>query len=87
MSGLKSLPAKWQEIIESMQQLPLIIRNKKNTTNPEYHELLADVNWYDLVLEMGLVYFRDVLSTGIYDVLLGQSEHLPLITLFGSLCF
>lgn len=74
--GFNSLPKKWQEIIENLQQFPTVIKSKKNTTNPEYYELLLNTNWWELVIEMGLSYFRDTLSTDIYDLLLGQSEQL-----------
>jgi hypothetical protein len=74
--GFNSLPRKWQDIVENLHQFPTVIKSKKNTTNPEMYKLLTNVNWYDLVLEVGLSYFRDTLSTDIYDVLLGQNDQL-----------
>ncbi len=74
--GNKRLPTKWRDIIEKIEELPKVIKSKKNTTTTEYYDLLRNVDWYELIIEMGLSYFRDVLSTEIYDVLLGQSSEL-----------
>lgn len=61
---------------ETVSQIPLIIKKNKDKLSPDYLELLTGVNWLELVINKGSIYFEENVSTEIAELLTEQREEL-----------
>lgn len=80
-SGNVGLHPKWSEALDMLVKFPDIIKTRKDNLSEENYDLLRNVDWYHLYLDMGANYFINVLSGDIYNLLLGETDNLSEDTL------
>lgn len=61
---------------ENINQIPVIIKSKKEMLTDDLFQLLLNVDWMELILDNGRKFFREVIETNLYDVLLGNKDEL-----------
>lgn len=65
----------WAEFYNQLSQLPGIIRKKKESITADQFELLLNVRWHDMALEIGSKALGPI-SDHVADLLLGQETEL-----------
>lgn len=61
---------------EKMDNLPRIIKSKKENIPKELLEILLNTNWTDFTLDMGANYLNDVVEPALYSLIIGESDYL-----------
>lgn len=61
---------------ENINQIPKILRAKKEMLTEDLLQLLLSTDWMELILDNGRKFFREVIETNLYDVLLGNKDEL-----------
>jgi hypothetical protein len=75
-SGTVGLPPKWSEALDMLAKFPEIIKSRKDKLSEENYNILRNVDWHYLYLDMGANYFINALSGEIYNLILGETDNL-----------
>lgn len=67
---------KLQDILEAADKIPTIIKSKKENLTPEMYDTLMSTKWLDIYLDLGNKYVVDVITTELYDLLLGVKKEM-----------
>jgi hypothetical protein len=70
----RAIPERIETLLETLDNLPKIIRSRKDFVKPETYEMLRKVEWLDLMLDYGKKALDDIINPELQDVLLGNQE-------------
>jgi len=65
------------KIQEDISLMPELIKKNSIKIPDDYKDLLNSIDWMQLHIDKGLLYFRDELSAHIADLILGNQDKLP----------
>lgn len=64
------------QLNENIGKIPMIIRTRQEVVAKDLLQLLLNTNWMELILDNGRKYYREVIETDLYNVLLGEKYEL-----------
>lgn len=75
-SGTINLHPAISSLLENVAKYPEILKSKKDALSQENYELLQNVDWIPLILDMGRDFMTEVIDPEVYRLILGETTEL-----------